>query len=304
MPVLILRRPEKSKQRVRISNSRKDLRRARRPQTRSVNRKLLLFMAFVCLGGLGGGALWLWWPTLISSADGWLKRQDFFLVKEIIIEGNRRSSRKEIVEALELVPRQLIFSFNLAESQDRVVRSLPFVGEIRIRRRWPNRLEIAVKERQAKALFYLDKLYLVDRKGNVIAPVPESEKLDYPLINGALSSKWQNRPEVRSRLLKKAIKLLLVWEEMEVDWPEKIAQIVPDEVYGLTVFTTDQGWELQLGLDRFDEHLRRWRQVLAVLGERAMAVKYFDCAGNDSVVVGLRSQMVVDDVNVEEHVQK
>ena len=301
---MILRRPEKSKQRVRISNSRKDLRRARRPQTRSVNRKLLLFMAFVCLGGLGGGALWLWWPTLISSADGWLKRQDFFLVKEIIIEGNRRSSRKEIVEALELVPRQLIFSFNLAESQDRVVRSLPFVGEIRIRRRWPNRLEIAVKERQAKALFYLDKLYLVDRKGNVIAPVPESEKLDYPLINGALSSKWQNRPEVRSRLLKKAIKLLLVWEEMEVDWPEKIAQIVPDEVYGLTVFTTDQGWELQLGLDRFDEHLRRWRQVLAVLGERAMAVKYFDCAGNDSVVVGLRSQMVVDDVNVEEHVQK
>ena len=301
---MILRRPEKSKQRVRISNSRKDLRRARRPQTRSVNRKLLLFMAFVCLGGLGGGALWLWWPTLISSADGWLKRQDFFLVKEIIIEGNRRSSRKEIVEALELVPRQLIFSFNLAESQDRVVRSLPFVGEIRIRRRWPNRLEIAVKERQAKALFYLDKLYLVDRKGGVIAPVPESEKLDYPLINGALSSKWQNRPEVRSRLLKKAIKLLLVWEEMGVDWPEKIAQIVPDEVYGLTVFTTVQGWELQLGLDRFDEHLRRWRQVLAVLGERAMAVKYFDCAGNDSVVVGLRSQMVVDDVNVEEHVQK
>ena len=91
---------------------------------------------------------------------------------------------------------------------------------------------------------------------------------------------------------------------MGVDWPEKIAQIVPDEVYGLTVFTTVQGWELQLGLDRFDEHLRRWRQVLAVLGERAMAVKYFDCAGNDSVVVGLRSQMVVDDVNVEEHVQK
>ena len=301
---MILRRPEKSKQRARISNSRKDLRRARRPQTRSVNRKLLLFMAFICLGGLGGGALWLWWPTLMSSTDGWLKRQDFFLVKEIIIEGNRRSSRKEIVEALELVPRQLIFSFNLAESQERVVRSLPFVGEIRIRRRWPNRLEITVKERQAMALFYLDKLYLVDRKGGVIAPVPETEKLDYPLINGALSSKWQNRPEVRSNLLEKAIKLLLVWEEMGADWPEKIAQIVPDEVYGLTVFTTEQDWELQLGLDGFDEHLRRWRQVLAVLGERAMAVKYFDCAGNDSVVVGLRSQTVVDDVNVEEHVQK
>ncbi|MEA1921750.1 MAG: FtsQ-type POTRA domain-containing protein [Pseudomonadota bacterium] len=300
---MILRRPEKSKQRGRISNSRKDLRRARRPQTRSINRKLLLFMAFVCLGGLGGSALWLWWPTLMASADGWLKGQDFFLVKEIIIEGNRRSSRKEIVEALDLVPRQLIFSFNLKETQDRV-RSLPFVGEIRIRRRWPNRLEIAVKERQPKALFYLDRLYLVDRKGSVIAPAPEDERLDFPLINGASSSKWQNRPEVRSRLLKKAIELLLVWEKMGHKWPEKVAQIVPDEIYGLTVFTTDKDWELQLGLAGFDERLRRWRQVLKVLGEKAVAVKYFDCAGNDSVVVGLRSQTVVGDVNVEEHGQK
>lgn len=300
---MILPRSEKSKRRGRISNSRKDLRRARRPQTRSSNRKFLLFMAFVCLCGLGGGALWLWWPTLVASADGWLKGQDSFLVKEIIIVGNRRSSRKEIVEALELTPRQLIFSFNLKETQDRV-RSLPFVRDIRIRRRWPDRLEIVVKERQPKALLYLGKLYLVDRQGLIIAPAPEDEKLDFPLINGASSSKWQNQPEVRSRLLEKAIKLLLVWEKMGQKWPEKVAQIVPDEVYGLTVFTTDKDWELQLGLDSFDEHLRRWRQVLAVLGESAMAVKYFDCAGNDSVVVGLRSQTIVGDVNVEEHGQK
>ncbi|MEA3334110.1 MAG: FtsQ-type POTRA domain-containing protein [Pseudomonadota bacterium] len=300
---MILRRLERSKRRERISNSRKDLRRARRPQTRSINRKLLLFMAFVCLGGLGGGALWLWWPTLMVSADGWLKGQDFFLIKEIIIEGNHRSSRKEIVEALDLAPRQLIFSFNFKETQDRV-RSLPFVGKVQIRRRWPDRLEVVVKERRPMALLYLDRLYLVDRKGSVIAPAPADERLDFPFINGDSLSKWANRPEVRSRLLKKAIKLLLVWEKIGHKWPEKIAQIVPDEIYGMTVFTADKGWELQLGLADFDERLRRWRQVLQVFGERAMAVKYFDCAGNDSVVVGHRSQTIVGDVNVEEHGQK
>ena len=105
-------------------------------------------------------------------------------------------------------------------------------------------------------------------------------------------------------MLKKALDLLSVWEQKGRYWPEKIAQIVLDEVCGVTVFTSDKVWELQLGLDGFDERLERWRQVLEVLGKRAMAVKYFDCAGTGSVVVGLRTQMVGGDVKAEKHGQK
>lgn len=220
MPVLILPRSEKSKRRGRISNSRKDVRRARRPMSRSVNRKLLLSLAFGCLCGLAGGALWLWWPTLIASADGWLKRRDAFLVKEIIVQGNYRNSRREIAKALGLAPRQLIFTFNLKEVQNRV-SALPFVKETQIHRRWPDRLEILVKERQPKALFYLDELYLVDQEGSVIAPAPKNETLDFPIISGASMAQWQNQPEVWTRLLKKALDLLSLWERRGWEWPEK-----------------------------------------------------------------------------------
>ena len=261
-------------------------------------------MAFVCLFGLSGGALWLWWPTLVTRADGWLKGRDGFLVKEIIVQGNYRSSRREIVKALGLAPRQLIFTFNLKDVQGRV-SALPFIMKTRIRRRWPDRLEIVVKERQPKALLYLDDLYLVDQKGRVIAPAPEDEILDFPLISGVSMVQWQNQPEVWSRLLKKALSLLSVWEKNGRDWPEKVAQIVLDEVCGVTVFTSEKVWELQLGLEGFEERLKRWRQVVKVLGERAMAVKYFDCAGTGSVVVGLRPQMVGGNVmKAEEHGQK
>ena len=54
-------------------------------------------------------------------------------------------------------------------------------------------------------------------------------------------------------------------------------------------FTSDKIWELQLGLEGFEERLGRWRQVLAVLGDKAKAVNYFDCAGAASVVVGIRA---------------
>ena len=303
MPVLILPRSDKSKRRGRISNSRKDVRRARRPQSRSINRKLLLLLACGCLCGLSSGALWLWWPTLVTSVDGWLKGRGGFLVKEIIVQGNCRSSRRDIVKALELAPRQLIFTFDLKEVQDRV-SALPFVRQTQIRRRWPDRLEIVVKERQPKALLYLDELYLVDEKGKVIALAPEGEILDFPVISGVSMEQWQNQPEVWSRLLKKALGMLSIWEKIGRDWPEKVAQVVLDEVCGVTVFTSEKVWELQLGLDGFDERLKHWRQVLKVLGEITMAVKYFDCAGSGSVVVGLRSQTVVGNVRAEEYGQK
>ena len=312
---MILSRSEKSKRRGRISNSRKDVERARRPKSRRVSRKLLLFLAFACLCGFGSGALWLWWPTLVASADDWLKGRDGFLVKEIIVQGNCRSSRQEVVKALGLAPRQLIFTFNLKEVQNRV-SALPFVRETRIHRRWPDRLEILVKERQPKALFYLDELYLVDQEGRLIAPAPKNEMLDFPLISGASMAQWQNQPEVWSRLLKKALALLSIWEKKGREWPEKIAQIGLDEVCGVTVFTTDKVWELQLGLEGFDERLKRWRQVLEALGEKAMAVKYFDCAGTGTVVAGLRphpkstssqklrAQTIGVDLKAEKHGQK
>lgn len=72
----------------------------------------------------------------------------------------------------------------------------------------------------------------------------------------------------------------------------------------MTVFTSDKVWELQLGLEGFDERLKRWRQVLEVLGERAMAVNYFDCTGTGSVVVGLRPQTVGVDLKAEKYGQK
>ncbi len=241
----------------------------------------------VCLVGLICGALWLWLPTLLKNADNWLKAENSFLVKEIIIEGNHRCQRAEIIKALNLDSRQLIFTFSLMRAQQRIT-ALPFVQQAIISRRLPDRLQIVIKERRPVALFYLGDLYLVDSEGLVIAPAPKAEKLDFPLISGVSLPEWQKRTQVWQGLLKKATSLLKIWQRQRPELPEKIAQIVLDEACGLTLFTTGRDWELQLGFENYDERLERWQQVLKVLGKRALTVKYFDCAGDYSVVAGLR----------------
>lgn len=247
----------------------------------------MISVATVCLVGLGCGALWLWLPTLLTNADSWLKAENSFLVKEIIVEGNHRSKRTEIIAALDLDSRQLIFTFSLLRAQRRIT-DLPFVKQAVISRRLPDRLQIVVKERQPKALLYLDDLYMVDAEGVIIGPAPAAEKLDFPLINGVSLNEWQKRPQVWHGLLEKAMELLKIWEGRRQNQSDEVSQIVMDEACGINLFTTSRNWELQMGFDNYGERLDRWRQVLQDLGEKADRVKYFDCAGDYSVVAGLR----------------
>ncbi len=282
------RSKKKAARRPRPGNLRQDIRRARKLSgDKGSSRKLILPVAMVCLLGLISGAFWLWMPTLLADADNWLKAKNSFLVKEIIIEGNHRCQRAEIINALNLDSRQLIFTFSLSRARQRIT-ALPFVRQAIISRRLPDRLQIVIKERQPVAMLYLDDLYLVDSEGLVIAPVPKTEKLDFPLISGVSLAEWQKRPQVWRGLLRKATDLLKIWQRQRPRLPEKIAQIVMDEACGLNIFTTGRNWELQLGFANYNERLERWQEVLKVLGKRALTVKYFDCAGDYSVVAGLR----------------
>ncbi len=286
VPALIWRRTEKKRRRRPIGNDPRDLRQARKKQQpREFNRRLLRKLVPGLLLVLVVTALGLWWPTMSKTASEWLKGRGVFLIKEIVVRGNLRTSREEIIKALGFAPRQLIFSAD-PEKIRAAVGALPFVREVRVRRRWPDRLEIRVREHRPVALFYLDRLYLVDEQGAVLAPVPENESLDYPLINGVTPEQWRKRPRVWRQLLHQAAGVLGLWEKR--GWPEKVAQIGLDEVCGLTIFTAPRVWELQLGRRDFPRRLDHWRRVLDFLGERAPAVKYFDCAGKDMVVVGLR----------------
>ncbi len=284
---MIWKRTDKKIRRKPIGNDPRDLRRARKKvaASRESRRRFLRRLAPGALLILTFTALWLWWPTMSGMVKAWMQEEGVFLVKEIVVSGNLRTSREEITKALGLAPRQLIFFSDLEKIRTRI-DALPFVREVRILRRWPDRLEIRIKEHHPVALFYLDRLYMVDEQGVVLAPVPENERLDYPLISGVTLEQWRQQPRAWQHLLRQAVAVLRFWEKR--GWPEKVAQIGLDEVCGLTVFTTPEVWELQLGRRDFPRRLNHWRRVLAFLGERAKAVKYFDCAGENMVVVGLR----------------
>ena len=82
----------------------------------------------------------------------------FFRVEVVSVEGNHRYSREEIVEVAGIQQGDNLYAWNKFRVADQLLQSLPYIGEVSIRRVLPSTVVITVSEWDAVAriLHYVD----------------------------------------------------------------------------------------------------------------------------------------------------
>lgn len=75
----------------------------------------------------------------------------FFKVEHVEVEGASRYSVGEVVAAAGVEPGDNLFLLNKYAIRDQLVRELPYIGDVRIRRRLPSTLVVEVTETEAAA---------------------------------------------------------------------------------------------------------------------------------------------------------
>ncbi|MCW7553570.1 cell division protein FtsQ/DivIB [Endozoicomonas gorgoniicola] len=121
-----------------------------------------------------GAVLWVW-PSLMN----WLNRP----IARVEIHAGFESLNRVKVEA-ELEPFLVNRFFHLdLEAMRQALLQMPWVREASLRRRWPDRLEVSLQERQAVARWKQDKL--ITGEGVVFTPGSVSEFKSFPLLSGA-----------------------------------------------------------------------------------------------------------------------
>lgn len=103
------------------------------------------------------------------------------LVDDIIVEGNKRTSYEDLVQALNLSENESILGIDIAKLQSQI-EQLTWVRRCVVKRSFfPNNILVHIEERKVKAIWqYEGRFYPVDSEGNVIE-VEEYEP-DAPVI--------------------------------------------------------------------------------------------------------------------------
>ncbi len=256
-----------TRQENRRKRNRRQKRRDRRKALRKWGRRAALSLGLVVVAvGL---------PFLILTAYSYTMNSEYFALSYIDVEGLQFLEEEALLEAAEEVAGEHLFNVR-PERLEATMRTLPFVAEVEVERRFPDRLYISITEYEPVAIVVDDGFWLVDVHGEIFlslhASSLEEELWKLPLITGL--TRADLREEKGRDELHVALNVHRYYQEMGLAEKHSVSEIHVDELIGISLIVGEMGTEVRLGWGRWKERLERLEVVQDSLIRRGVDPAY------------------------------
>lgn len=131
-----------------------------------------------------------------------------FAIDDVKVSGARETSEIEILAHLGLDGTTSLVALDVQDVRGRL-SELPWVEQVSVRKVYPGTIEVALKEREAFAIWqHGDDLSLIEKNGSVIAPLRDNKFSALPLFVGrdaetaaaSFDKQFDNWPEIKARV--------------------------------------------------------------------------------------------------------
>lgn len=209
-----------------------------------------------------------------------LRRHPYFRVAQVEIRGvGNLVSVAEVRRWAGVDVGDSLWDADPGRIRDRL-ESHPMLRSALVRRRFPDRLEIRVRERQPAAITVGDGLYYIDRTGERFGPLAASHGRDFPVFTG-VPDKGDGR---RRWALRRALHML----RRDGGDGLEISEIHLDPVEGLVLLPSSPRVPLYLGWHGWERRLQKGVRALRGFDGAAERLAGIDLRYRGQVVVKLR----------------
>jgi cell division septal protein FtsQ len=251
------------------------LKRAGRTLVRSV--KLAVVLAAVPVLAYGG---WRGYRVLTTT--------ERLAIETIEIAGAFRVSEDDIHDLAGIEEGDNILSFSESAVAGKI-RGNPWIKDVDISRSLPSTVTIEVTEREPLALMKLDAMYVMDASGVVFKKYSPEDGLDLPVITGLTADGLRETTGELEEGLRDLLRTLKGREGFNL---AKVSEIHADRVFGLSVYTLDEGVRLDVGLEGFSPKLESFEKILKTRGGSLNGIEAMDLNNYREVVVRFSANVV------------
>ena len=238
-------------------------------------------------------------PALILFGYSHLMESDYFALTYVDVEGLEYLEEQALLDAAEDVGGEHIIDVQ-PDRLEVVMAQLPFVEDVEVNRKFPDRLHISIDEHQPVAIVVDDGFWLVDETNQVFLELdstqPDGQLWQLPLVTGL--SRADLETDEGQQLLEMGLQVQTLYEQMELHDEQPISEVHVDELLGVTLVVGQTGTEVRLGRDRFQERLEQFEVVQTSLIRRGVDASYVLIDHESDlgrVAVGQRSEPVDGD---------
>ncbi|MDO5725374.1 MAG: FtsQ-type POTRA domain-containing protein [Tissierellia bacterium] len=121
--------------------------------------------------------------VLICAFFYFVLSRSVFNISEILVEGNDKISKEDILEASNLSNDDNYFFLNKKKAKENL-ESLKYVKLVNIKRKLPFKIEINITEREACAMFPVNEKYMLIDSDGIILEIVDNFTTNFALIRG------------------------------------------------------------------------------------------------------------------------
>jgi len=204
----------------------------------------------------------------------WLTHAEMFSVAGVDVKGVRSVRDEDIREVAAMFTGQNVFRVDLGAASRRMMAD-PWVRDVRVERRLPNRISMFVTERVPKAILRASNgAYLIDADGVVMVPVRDTGAGAPPLpVITLRDHRAVPREPVTAGAVTEALVLL---DELAArgGWDAAAVTIKADSAETVTIVYADH--EFRIGSGNFSEKLKRMGEIVADMRQRGLNYTYVE----------------------------
>lgn len=208
----------------------------------------------------------------------------FFSLKTIEVASAKRLNEAEILALAGVEPGQNLARMNLKRIGEQLAQN-PWVETVRVHRYFPDRLSIAITEREPLAIVNMGLIYYLDKKGNVFKVLNQGDNLDYPVVTGFSEEDVTGNPVATKNALQSTCELLAILREKGAFILADVSEIHYDKGYGFTLFTSSGSLPIKIGAGDFAAKVDRFARIYRDLMAQRPSLQYIDLDYNDKIVV-------------------
>ena len=222
--------------------------------------------------------------VLLLTAHSWKRGLS---VGSVDVVGTRILQKADVVTLAGIARGEKLFAVDLAAVKRRIEQN-PFVRSASVERDAPDRIIVAVEEREPLATAVTDRMVFLDGDGYVMPAVRSEYLFDFPLITGGLTAgECVPGKRIGTECVQQALALLKTAQAIGDETYRRISEVRADPQHDLVLYTAEYGIPVIVGrgneaakllaLDGF------WNTIVGQRG--AQGLQYIDLRFDDQVVV-------------------
>lgn len=189
-----------------------------------------------------------------ASAYSWLARSSLFTVRTVDMNRCANVSHEEVWAIVRGGGSGILWSVPSKEIARRL-SGHPWVRSVSVRKSFPDRLVVRIRERTPVAMVNLDVLHYLDEEGRPFKRLTAYDPKNLAIVTGFSREELLRKDPVTVRDLRKTLDLLRGVEAGALR--QNVSEVHFDVQDGFTVVTRDAGLQLKVGTIDVKDAIRR-----------------------------------------------